>query len=66
MSRKKDSNVSELRKPKWVEHPSARSNRREEKIFMNSTYIMLMYVAISMLAGIGEKEIFHELEVHHV
>ena len=33
---------------------------------MNSMYIMLMYVAISMLAGIGEKEIFHELEVHHV
>ena len=49
------------------------------KIFMNSTYIMSRKQEQNifgsgdrnesnrhLLAGIGEKKIFHELEVHHV
>ena len=56
-------------------HESAR-----RKFFMNSTYIMSrklesnvffaqdakMSLTTIQLAGIGEKKIFHELDIHHV
>ena len=57
---------------------SIESPRR--KFFMNSTYIMprklesnvffaqdaKMSLTTIQLAGIGEKKIFHELDIHHV
>ena len=57
---------------------SIESPRR--KFFMNSTYIMSrklesnvffaqdakMSLTTIQLAGIGEKKIFHELDIHHV
>ena len=57
---------------------SIESPRR--KFFMNSTYIMSrklesnvffaqdakMSLTVIQLVGIGEKKIFHELDIHHV
>ena len=79
MSRMKESNVFGLRRPKWVYKPLACSNRREEKFSWtrrtsclesrNQTFLGSGGRNESnshQLARIGERKIFHELDVHHV
>ena len=76
MSRNYQSNVFGLRRPKWVQQPSARSNRREENFSWtrrtsclesrNKTFLSSVGRNESnryLLTGNGEKKIFHELEV---
>ena len=79
MSRKKESNVFVLRRPKWVKQPSARWNRREQNFSLSRRTSCLESRNQSflgsrgrndtnshLLARIGEKKIFHELDVDHV
>ena len=78
ISRKQESNVFELRRPKLVQQPSASSNRRKENFSRtrrtsrlesrNQTFLGSGGRSQSnsqQLARIGEKKIFHELDVHH-
>ena len=79
MSRKKESNVFGLKRPKWLQLPSAHPNQREENFSWtrrtsclerrNQTFLGSRSRNDSnchLLAEIGEKKIFHELDVHHV
>ena len=65
--------------PKWVQQPSAHWNRREENFswtrrtscLQSKNHLFLGSGCQNesnshQLAGIGEKKIFHELDVHHV
>ena len=79
MSTKKESLVFRLRMLKWVQQPSARSNRREENFSSTRRTSCLQsrnnllwaqdakmsLTAISSLES-ARKKIFHELDVHHV
>ena len=79
MSRKKESNAFGLRRPKWLKHRSVRSNRQEKNFSWtrrtsclesgNQTFFGSWGRNDSntdQFARIGEKKIFHELDVHHV
>ena len=79
ISRKKESNVFGLRRPKWVEQPLACSNKRDENFSWtrrtsclesgNQTFFGSAGQNESnshYLARIGARKIFHEVDVHHI
>ena len=79
MCKKLESNVFWLRMPKWVWQPSSLANRREENFSWSRRTSCLqsrnhLFLGSGCqnesnsheLAPIGEKKIFHELDVHHV
>ena len=79
MSRKMESNAFGLRRPKRLKHRSVRSNRQEKNFSWtrrtsclesgNQTFLGpggWNDPNTHQLAPIGQKKIFHELDVHHV
>ena len=79
MSRKWESNVFTLRRPKWVQHSSVRANQREKNFLWTRRTSCLESGNQTFLgsggrndsnthqfARISEKKFFYELDVHHV
>ena len=73
MSRKWESNVFTLRRPKWLEHPF-RSNRRELdvhhvwKVGIKRFWAHEAEMTLTPISSLesGRKKFFYKLDVHHV
>ena len=79
VSRKWESNVFALKRPKWLLHPSVRADQREKKILwtrrtscvenLNQTFLDSGSRNDSnthQFALIGLKKFFYKIDVHHV